>query len=211
MEIKNYDHSDLDKNNIVVQSTRESNSVDFKERNLQHIQKPLNGGICMKGSIFYQKDRKKWAIDFYHNGRSYIITRYKGETMSDKRYAEKCLALIQGRYEQYTEGLCSFRIEEFIGKGQTDVLPYFEEWMKQSIIPSRKPSTVKSYWSYYYNWIEPFFTEHNIMLHEIQLDTLTKLKNFLNLSPKGKINVMNCLHRMMDFLLCRSSRLPCFA
>jgi integrase len=152
----------------------------------------------MNGSISYDKDRAQYCVNWYQ-GKTFKIRRYKGEFMYDRRIAEKCLALIQGRYEQYQKGLCDFRIEEFTGKGWSNTLEFYREWMKDVVEPGRKPNTIKGYWSYYKNWIEPFFKEYPVMLHEIQIDTLTKLKNYIKLEPKGKYNVINALHCMMDY------------
>lgn len=75
------------------------------------------------------------------------------------------------------------------------------------IEPRRKPATIKGYWSYFNNWIKPFFEKNPIMLHEIQLDTLNKLLNSIALKSKGKYNVMNCMHSFMDYAW-RSRRIP---
>jgi integrase len=161
----------------------------------------------MKGSVFFQKDRGRYAVSFWLNGRNHTATRYKGEFCYHEKIANKLLALIQNRFEQAQQGLCRFRVEEFTGKGWTDVLEYFEEWMREVIEPKRKPATIKGYWSYYRTWIKPFFEENPILLHEIQLDTLTKLLNYITLTGKGKYNVMNCFHAMMDHAW-RSRRIP---
>jgi len=107
--------------------------------------------------------------------------------------------MIQSRLEDHLDGKCQFRIEEFIGKGWTDVLEYYEDWMENVIEPKRTPATIKGYWSYYRNWIKPFFKENPVRLHEIQLDTLTKLLNYITLTGKGKLNVMMALRSMMDY------------
>jgi integrase len=159
----------------------------------------------MKGSYWQQGN--KWVVGFWHNGKQHKVTRYKGEFMFDATIAFKCLSNIQNRFEQAQQGLCRFRIEEFTGKGWTDVLEFYETWMKEVIIPKRKPATVNGYWSYYRNWFVPFFEQNPIMLHEIQLDTLTKLLNSITLTGKGKYNVMNCLHSMMDYAW-RSKSIP---
>jgi len=161
----------------------------------------------MKGSIFYQKDRKRWAVTFHHNGRNYTVTRYKGEFIYHESLARKLLANIQNRYEESLEGLCRFRVEEFTGKGWTDVLEFFEEWMREVIEPKRKPATVNGYWSYYRTWIKPFFSENPVLLHEIQLDTMTKFLNYVSFTGKSKYNVLNCLHTMMDYAW-RAKRIP---
>ena len=161
----------------------------------------------MKGSVFFDKDRGRWAVSWYWQGSPRVIRRYKGEFMYHEKIAQKCLAMIQGRFEQYQQGLCEFRIEEFTGKGWTDVKDFFTEWMDNEIRPNCKPWTVYGYESYWRNWLEPFFTQYPVMLHEIQLDTLNKLKNSITLTGKGTYNVMNCLRSMMDYAH-RCRRIP---
>ena len=155
----------------------------------------------MRGSVFCEKDRGRWAVSWPRDGQrgSHIIRRYKGEPMESERLARKCLSLIQSRWEEAQQGLCQFRIEEFTQKGWTDVIQYYEQWMHDVIEPKRKPATIKGYWSYFNNWIKPFFQTHKIMLHEIKLDTLTALLNSIKLTGKGKMNVMMALRSMMDY------------
>ena len=164
----------------------------------------------MLGNYFFMKDRGRWCVSWPKpKGQkgSYNIHRYKGEFMYDRRIAQKCLSMIQSRWEDSQSGKCVFRIEEFTGKKFTDVCGYYETWMKDVIVPNRKPATIKGYWSYYRNWIKPFFEEHNVMLHEVRLDTLTSLLNSIKLSGKGKQNVMMAFHSMMDYAW-RSDRIP---
>ncbi|MGD9361985.1 MAG: tyrosine-type recombinase/integrase [Desulfobacterales bacterium] len=199
------------------------------------------GGLCMKGSIFPQKDRGRWAVNWYCslNKRSFVITRYRNHFMpiscyklspnntvifDDKGYPipdkEKCqghktalklLNSMQGRWEQHSQGICQFRIEEFTGKGWTDILEFFEQWMKDHIEKKRKPATINGYWSYYKNWIMPFFEQNPVMLHEIRASTLNKLLNYIRdgldeKNPNGNTgktaqNIMYTLHSMMDYAL----------
>lgn len=160
----------------------------------------------MKGSVYQEKDRGRWAVSFRWKGRARVIRKYKGEWMYHRKIAEKCLALIQGRYEQSQHGLCTFRIEEFTKPAWSDVEEFFITWMKDVVEPNRKPGTIKGYWSYWNRHLKPFFDANPIQLHEIQLDTLVKLKNGINLSGKGIYNVVNCLHSMMDHAY-RSNRI----
>ncbi|MDY6839097.1 MAG: tyrosine-type recombinase/integrase [Thermodesulfobacteriota bacterium] len=161
----------------------------------------------MKGSISYERDRKRWVVVWYYEGKDYKVRRYKGEFLWHRTIAEKCLALIQGRWEDHLQGKCQFRIEEFTGKGWTDVIEFYETWLKEVVKGSTKPATYKCYRSYLTNWIQPFFEKNPVRLHEIQLDTLVKLKNSITLQPKGKFNVMNAFHAMMDYGW-RSKRIP---
>ena len=161
----------------------------------------------MKGSIFFEKDRGHWAVSWHEKGRAHIIRRYKGEFMFDRSIAEKCLALIQSRKEEHLQGRCQFRIEEFTGKGWTDVIEFYEEWLQEVIKPKKKPATYKGYRSYLKNWLKPFFKQNPVRMHEIQLDTMNKLLNFISLSGKGKLNVVLALHSCMDYAW-RSKRIP---
>lgn len=160
------------------------------------------GGAYMAGSIFFRKDRRQWAISWFWNKKCYTINRYKGRLMQqthpdkkkDQGYidAGRLLAQMQGDVES-----CVFRIEKYTGKAYTDVIPFFEEWLKTK--EKKKPATVKGYKSYFKNWIKPFFEKTPIQLHEIQLDTLDKLLDSIKLEGKGKHNVMMCFHSFMDY------------
>ena len=135
----------------------------------------------MKGSISHFIDRGQWIVSWHWKNKVWKITRYKGELMYHHKIAEKCLALIQADYENYLTGLGRFRIEKYTGKGWTDVIEYFEQWLETK--KKKKPATYKGYRSYFKNWIKPYFENHLVMLHEIQLDTLDKLQEFIRLSP----------------------------
>ena len=168
------------------------------------------GIVVMKGSVCFMKDRGRYAVVWYHqpHKRSYTITRYRGEFMYHKDVARKALAVIQADWENYLNGYAPFRIEKYLGKGQwTDVTTFYKQWMKEVIEPKKKPGTIKGYWSYYRNWIKPFFENNPVMLHEIQLFTLNKLLNPIKLTGKGKLNVMMALHACMDYAW-RSDLIP---
>ena len=91
--------------------------------------------------------------------------------------ARKLLAMIQGDYENFMQGLGSFRMEKYTRKGWTDVVEYFEKWLQTK--RKKKPATYKGYKSYFECHIKPFFRHNPVMLHEIQLDTLDKLLDSL--------------------------------
>ena len=145
------------------------------------------GGDCLKGLIFPQKDRARWAVNWYCTlkKRSFVITKRRNHFMPITRYklsqdntvvmdaggypipdkerchgykiATKLLGDIQSRWEQHLQGICQFRIEEFTAKGWIEILVFYEQWMKEYIEKKRKPATINGYWSYYRNWIKPFF------------------------------------------------------
>ena len=86
-----------------------------------------------------------------------------------------------------TAGLGTFRIEKYTGRGWTDVVEFYEQWLREVVEPTRKPATVKGYRSYLANWVRPFFESHPVMLHEIQLDTICSLLNSIDLSGQGTV------------------------
>ena len=163
----------------------------------------------MKGTVFFMKDRNRWAVSWPREaGRgAHVITRYKGEFIYDRRIAHKLLAMVQSDWENYRAGIGPFRIEKYTGKGYTDVCEFYERWMVEVVEPTRKPATIKGYRSYMENWIRPFFETRPMMLHEVQLDTLHQLLGTIHLTGKGRLNVMMALHAMMDYAW-RSRRIP---
>lgn len=164
----------------------------------------------MAGSIFFATDRRQWRISWYWQGKRYIVSRYKGQLMhqthpsqpKDQGYVNACrlLAQMQGDVENRV-----FRIEKYTGIAYTDVIEYFEQWLERK--KKKKPATYKGYESYFRNWIKPFFEANPVQLHEIQLDTLDSMLDFIALQPKGKHNVMMCFHHFMVYAW-RSKRIP---
>jgi integrase len=215
-----------------IQTSYPNNAEDFCGSKEKRI---------MKGSIFPQRDRGRWAVNWYCTiqKRSFVITRYQNNFMpitqfkrtpegipllDDKGYLipneKKCygyklaltlLGTIRTRWEEHLIGKCQFRIEEFTGKNCSDILEYYEQWMKDHIERKRKPATINGYWSYYRNWIKPFFEKNAIMIHEVRASTLNMLLNYIldglekknNHKNKGKTakNIISALHSMMDYAL----------
>lgn len=146
-----------------------------------------------------------------------VLMDDKGFPIPDKerchgyKIAVKLLGDIQNRWEQHLQGICKFRIEEFTGKGWIEILEFYKLWMKEYIEKKRKPATINGYWSYYRNWINPFFEQNPVMLHEVRASTLNKLLNYIKdgldiKNPKGNTgktaqNIMYALHSMMDYAL----------
>ena len=161
----------------------------------------------MSGSIHPRHDGKAFLVNWYDRttGKAHQITRYKGDIIRDTYDANKLKALMQSDWENYKAGLAPWRIEKYTGKGWTDVIEYFEEWLKTK--EKKKPATYKGYRSYFRNWIKPFFLKYPVMLHEIQLDTLNKLLDSISLAGKGKYNVMGCFHTFLVYSW-RSNRIP---
>ena len=181
--------------------------------------KSMERSYCMSGSIHLRKDVKHpyWFINWYDadimRGR-HISHNLRGERMhkthpqDDPKLdrglhaANVLLSQMQSDVENRT-----FRLEKYTNLGWTDVVEYYEKWlhaMETEI--KRSPATIKGYRSYLNNWIKPFFQQHPVMLHEIQLDTLYKLKGFIKLEPKTTLNIIMAFHSFMDFCK-RSNRI----
>ena len=166
----------------------------------------------MKGTTFKQKDRGRWAVSWYdeiYHKKCFTVTRYTPtwDFLWSEEMAEKQLRLMQHDWELHHQGKGQFRIEKYLGRGWTNVPEFYKEWMVEVVEQKRKPATIKGYWSYFFNWIEPFFIQDPIMLHEINLAILTKFMNYIKLEPKGKLNVMSAFHGMMDYAY-RSEEIP---
>lgn len=161
----------------------------------------------MDGNIYKRHDGKAYYVRWYDKiqKKYFNIYRYKGDVMRHRDYARKLRSVMQSDWESFKAGSASWRIEKYIGKGGTDVIEYFEDWLLTKA--DKKPATIKGYKSYFKNWIRPFFEKYNVQLHEIQLDTLDKLLRSIKLTWKGKHNVMSCFHTFMDYAW-RARRIP---
>lgn len=150
----------------------------------------------MSGKVGKRKNAKNFYVAWYDKKtkKTIRIYRYKGERMYHESIANKLLAVMQAAIEN---GI--FVLERYTKKGWTDVIPFIDEWLEKSKF-SLSPATYKGYKSYVKKHIKPYFkVNHHLSLHDIQLDVLTHFKNELPLQPKGKINVMYCLHTILDY------------
>lgn len=150
----------------------------------------------MTGSVNQRKDTGAFYVQWYdrQSGKTIKVTRYNGETMHSARIAKKLLAQMQASVENGT-----FVLERFTKSGWTEVVPYIEEWI-EAVRPTLSPATYKGYKSYLRSHIIPYFKGRpELMLHDIQLDVITDFMNQLPLQPKGKMNVVNCLHVILDY------------
>ena len=178
----------------------------------------------MGGSIYFEADRGRWVVSWRAGqGKPVKIRRYKREFMACTHYsrdgrpdlrrcngyktAVKLRSLLQARWEQYLDGKCEFRLEEFTGELWSDVIEFYQQWIKDEVAPNKKPATTHCYESYFRNWIEPFFKEKPMRLHEIRHDTLNKLMATIKLEPKGRLNVMMAFRAMLGYAW-RCERIP---
>lgn len=75
------------------------------------------------------------------------------------------------------------------------------------VFPEVICKTKKDYLNSINNHLAPWFKEHPVQLHEIRYDTLCQLLGDIKRSGKGKLNVMYCLHRCLDYAW-KSERIP---
>jgi len=155
--------------------------------------KMKGGDLCMKGSIHYRKDRGYYYVAWNHKGKLYKIYKYNGEFLYHKKLAEKLLACMQADVEKEI-----FRIEKYTREIPTNVVPYLKEWI-ESQKPHISPATYKDYLNSIKNHLIPWFEENPYQLHEIQYDVLCHLMGDIKRTGKGKMNVMYCLHKCLDF------------
>ena len=160
------------------------------------------GGVCVKGSIHYRKDRDYYFVKWHmpkngaEKGKTHHIYNYKGEKCYDERMAKKLLACMQADVEAGV-----FRIEKYTGEKWTDVVPYMKEWLatQEDRVPDRlSPATYNDYRNSVNRHLVPFFEKHPFQLHEIQYDVLCKLLGAIDRQGKGKMNVMYCLRACLD-------------
>jgi integrase len=146
----------------------------------------------MKGSIHYRRDRKRWFVLWWHEEKGYKLYKYNGEYLYDERLARKLLACMQADEEKGT-----FRIERYLHQA-TDVIPYLKSWL-DIVQPHLSPATYKDYHNSIHNHLIPWFEHNSYNLHELQYDVLCRLLNGIRREGKGKLNVMYCLRKCLDF------------
>jgi integrase len=156
----------------------------------------------MSGSVYFKRDRAQWGVAWNWQGKRYQISRYKGRLMAQthpnpKRDqgcidANRLLAQMQGDVENGV-----FRIEKYTGNRYTDVIPFFEQWLKTK--ENKKPATQNLYRNFFKVHIKPFFEANPVQLHEIQLDTLDALLSSFKLGATSAYLCMMCFRSFMDY------------
>jgi integrase len=155
----------------------------------------------MKGSICYHKQRKYYYVSWLHKGKRYKIYRYNGEKIYHPEIAKKLVCAMQWDVEH---GF--FRIEKYTKETPTDVMPYMKKWLGAEKA-NLSPATYKDYLNSITNHLVPWFKVHPVQLHEIRYDTLCQLLGDIKRTGKGKLNVIYCLHRCLDYAW-KSGRIP---
>ena len=159
--------------------------------------KYIEGGIVMKGSIHCRKDRGTYFVQWWNDGKKYTISKYNGVLIDSRRVAEKLRACMQADQERADRGEGTFSIEKYLYQS-ADVIRYLDEWLKV-VESTLSYATRKDYRNSIENHLKPWFVKHPVMLNEIKHDVLCALLSDIKREGKGKLNVMYCLHRCLDF------------
>ena len=143
----------------------------------------------MGGSIQYDKKRRRYYVDVYWQGKHHKIWEnpHTGEKLYDKRQARKILGVVQ---DEVDKG--SFHPRLWKPDSPLIVREYYKEWLETN---NGAEKTRRDYAGYFKNHINPQIG--GIDIRHLRLKHLQKLYKNLQLSPKGKYNVMGALKTML--------------
>lgn len=147
------------------------------------------GGDFMKGSIHFHEPAKRWYVSLYWQGQRYRIWKYNGEPLWHQKTAEKLLSKIRAEVDSGT-----LNIKSYFPDSPLSLKSFSEQWIKA--FPGAE-STRKFYQKAMNKCIEYFGTDF-----DIRTFTHSKLQIFyneLNLSVKGKYNVLSALKTMLHY------------
>ncbi|MCF8036591.1 MAG: site-specific integrase [Desulfobacteraceae bacterium] len=143
----------------------------------------------MGGSIQYDKKRRRHYIAVYWQGKHHKIWEnpHTGEKLYDKRQAQKLLGVIQDEVDRG-----AFHPRFWKPDSPLIIREYYQEWL-ESVDVSAK--TKRDYAGYFKNHIIPQIG--GVDIRHLRYKHLQKLYKDLNLSTKGKYNVMGALKTML--------------
>lgn len=151
---------------------------------------PLKG-LCMKGSKTRMKNGR-WQVNWYHNKRNYAIRHYNGFTLDTEEMADRLLTVMRNDMER---GI--FRIEKFV-RIQSEVVSFIKEWF-DTVVINKTPGTQATYQSIIRCYLNPYFTERNITLQEIDYMELMKFANWMPVAGSTKHSVLRIFKGMLEF------------
>ncbi len=158
----------------------------------------ITGGVCMKGTVNYDRRMKRYYVSWYHEGKTHKIWFYQGDPLTDYPIAERLLNSMRSEADYCKKRGEPFRIEKYI-KRASDVVVYLNRWI-EDIKETISPATYKDYSNSIRNHLTPFYEKHSdILLHDIQYDNIIRLMNSIKRSGKGKHNVVMCLHACLAY------------
>ena len=143
----------------------------------------------MGGSIQYDKRSRRFYIDVYWDRQHHKIwsNPNTGEKFYDKRQANKLLGRIQTEVD---EG--SFHPKHWKPDSPLALKEYYKEWLEAIDVSDK---TRRDYRGYFVNHIIPKMGATDI--RHIRHKHLSELQRNLNLSDKGRYNVLGALKAML--------------
>lgn len=148
------------------------------------------------GRVFFDERLSKkvgaprWGVVGKWQGKRRTIYKYMGNFPCESENAAKQLQMIIT--DEQTRGI--FNPARHLKKKPLHLKQFSREWLKR-IKSEIEATTLKDYRNSLENHILPNIG--NKFLPDIGHDDLKNLMNKINRSPKGKKNVMGCLHRLM--------------
>lgn len=147
----------------------------------------------MKGSVHLDNRLKKsrWFVSIYWQGKRYKIRKHPvtGEPFTSKESAEKQLGRIRTEIDEgYFNPACWKTSSPFL------VRTYAKNWLDAVEV---SPKTLRGYKSAVNNYIIPFFDDRDI--RHVRYTDIVQFHKWIELSDKGKKNVVSTLKTMMNF------------
>jgi hypothetical protein len=159
---------------------------------MQYLQPSYGGGFAMsmKGSVRYDDHARSYFVDLRWQGQRLRIYKYLGVVpCKTSEIADRLLADIRAEIDK---GI--FNPARYKAGKPMHIAAYAERWL-DSIRDLVSNATLHDYRNSIENHIIPVIG--NEFLPDINYEKLRILQSSIDRSPKGKYNVMGCLHKMM--------------
>lgn len=150
----------------------------------------------MKGKIYSWKIKtgRRYGVSWYHapHRKTYKIPKFDGRKMWSENDAVELRSCMR---DEYRRGV--LRIEKYINI-RAGFLLYLDEWL-ETIIKQKRPNTYAGYKTHINKYINPFFGQRNIGLHEVDLMLLFQFCNWMDIEPIYKERVIATIKSAIRF------------
>lgn len=147
-------------------------------------------GVCMKGSIRYDNHARSYFVDLRWQGQRFRIYKYLG--IIPCKTPEMADRLLNDIRVEVDKGI--FNPDRYKAGRPLHVAGYADKWL-DSIKELVSSATLHDYENSLNNHIIPAIG--NEFLPDLNYEKLRSLQTAINRTPKGKYNVMGCLHKML--------------
>ncbi|MDY6987707.1 MAG: tyrosine-type recombinase/integrase [Thermodesulfobacteriota bacterium] len=157
-----------------------------------HASDPFSGGVLLlskRGNIRFDRKCQRYFIDLHWQGQRYRLYKYLGQVpCKDLDIATRFLNDIRSDIDKGIFNPNRYK------KGKPFSLEvYWKAWLEGLPISE---ATRHDYENSLKNHICPILGHE--FLADINYDKLRKLQTAINRKPKGKYNVMGCLHKLLE-------------